>query len=311
MCGGAGHVASQHAMRPRSDIAYPSMPCGPHRGEPCPGMPCGPPTEESHVPACCAATQRGTSHRAASPPGLSWSLQQFKAGILCLIPPPPSGEVQHSSLGLGAARTGRCLRGAARGFTWVSREMEATLPAVAEELLKEIQKAFQETAHVPDDLLLALKFVFGSSAVAALDLVDQHSVTRIVSSSGRAVYQVLGSSGKLYTCYASCHFCTCPAFAFSVLRKNDSLVCKHILAMYLSQATGACQELSVSDQQLASILLAEEEEEGRRTLDHVLTPSLLQRLPGSSERNTIVAKTRFNQSPLASAWKRMENVLTA
>ncbi|XP_037736197.2 zinc finger SWIM domain-containing protein 7 isoform X3 [Chelonia mydas] len=283
MCGGAGHVASQHAMRPRSDIAYPSMPCGPHRGEPCPGMPCGPPTEESHVPACCAATQRGTSHRAASPPGLSWSLQQFKAGILCLIPPPPSGEVQHSSLGLGAARTGRCLRGAARGFTWVSREMEATLPAVAEELLKEIQKAFQETAHVPDDLLLALKFVFGSSAVAALDLVDQHSVTRIVSSSGRAVYQVLGSSGKLYTCYASCHFCTCPAFAFSVLRKNDSLVCKHILAMYLSQATGACQELSVSDQQLASILLAEEEEEGRRTLDHVLTPSLLQRLPGSSE----------------------------
>ncbi|XP_043387139.1 zinc finger SWIM domain-containing protein 7 isoform X6 [Chelonia mydas] len=235
-----------------------------------------------------------------------------EAGILCLIPPPPSGEVQHSSLGLGAARTGRCLRGAARGFTWVSREMEATLPAVAEELLKEIQKAFQETAHVPDDLLLALKFVFGSSAVAALDLVDQHSVTRIVSSSGRAVYQVLGSSGKLYTCYASCHFCTCPAFAFSVLRKNDSLVCKHILAMYLSQATGACQELSVSDQQLASILLAEEEEEGRRTLDHVLTPSLLQRLPGSSEqRNTIVAKTRFNQSPLASAWKRMENVLTA
>ncbi|XP_074930162.1 zinc finger SWIM domain-containing protein 7 isoform X2 [Chelonoidis abingdonii] len=111
-----------------------------------------------------------------------------------------------------------------------------------------------------------LKFVFGSSAVAALDLVDQHSVTRIVSPSGRAVYQVLGSSGKLYTCYASCHFCTCPAFAFSVLRKNDSLMCKHILAMYLSQATGACQELSVSDQQLASILLAEEEEEGLGTM---------------------------------------------
>ncbi|CAM5164493.1 unnamed protein product [Eretmochelys imbricata] len=279
------YVPSQHAVRPRSDIAYPSMPCGPPQ-------------------------KRAMSQHAVRP--------HREAGILCLIPPPPSGEVQHSSLGLGAARTGSCpsfsLPSAVliTGFTWVSREMEATLPVVAEQLLKEIQKAFQETAHVPDDLLLALKFVFGSSAVAALDLVDQHSVTRIVSSSGRAVYQVLGSSGKLYTCYASCHFCTCPAFAFSVLRKSDSLVCKHILAMYLSQATGTCQELSVSDQQLASILLAEEEEEGRRTLDHVLTPSLLQRLPGSSEqRNTIVAKTRFNQSPLASAWKRMENVLTA
>ncbi|XP_043355453.1 zinc finger SWIM domain-containing protein 7 isoform X2 [Dermochelys coriacea] len=286
-------------MRRRSDISDPRMPCGGHRREPCPSMPCGHP--ERYVPSQHAVRppqKRAMSQHAVRP--------HREAGILCLIPPPPSGKVQHSSLGLGAARTGRCFRGAARGFSWVSREMEATLPAVAEELLKEIKKAFQETSHVPDDLLLALKFVFGSSAVAALDLVDQHSVTRIVSSSGRAVYQVLGSSGKLYTCYASCHFCTCPAFAFSVLRKNDSLVCKHILAMYLSQATGACQELSVSDQQLTSILLAEEEEEGRRTLDQVLTPSLLQRLPGSSERNRIVAKTRFNQSPHARAWKRME-----
>ncbi|XP_006138762.1 zinc finger SWIM domain-containing protein 7 isoform X2 [Pelodiscus sinensis] len=137
--------------------------------------------------------------------------------------------------------------------------MEATLPAVAEELLREIKKAFQETSHVPDELLLALKFIFGSSAVAALDLVDQHSVSRVVSPSGRAVYQVLGSSGKVYTCYAACHFCTCPAFAFSVLRKNDSLLCKHLLAVYLSQAAGVCQELSVSDQHLASILLEEEE----------------------------------------------------
>ncbi|XP_006138766.1 zinc finger SWIM domain-containing protein 7 isoform X3 [Pelodiscus sinensis] len=104
-----------------------------------------------------------------------------------------------------------------------------------------------------------LKFIFGSSAVAALDLVDQHSVSRVVSPSGRAVYQVLGSSGKVYTCYAACHFCTCPAFAFSVLRKNDSLLCKHLLAVYLSQAAGVCQELSVSDQHLASILLEEEE----------------------------------------------------
>ncbi|NXS24810.1 ZSWM7 protein, partial [Mystacornis crossleyi] len=74
--------------------------------------------------------------------------------------------------------------------------------------------------------------------------------------------QVLGSSGKLYTCYSSCHFCTCPAFEFSVLQKSESLLCKHILAVYLSQAMGACQELSVSEEQLTNILLAEEEDEG-------------------------------------------------
>ncbi|KAI1231791.1 hypothetical protein IHE44_0007428 [Lamprotornis superbus] len=107
-----------------------------------------------------------------------------------------------------------------------------------------------------------LKFIFGPAAVPALDLVDQHSVTRVRSPSGRTLYQVLGSSGKLYTCYSSCHFCTCPAFGFSVLQKSESLLCKHILAVYLSQAMGACQELAVSEEQLTNILLAEEEDEG-------------------------------------------------
>ncbi|XP_032934475.1 zinc finger SWIM domain-containing protein 7 isoform X1 [Catharus ustulatus] len=138
----------------------------------------------------------------------------------------------------------------------------STLPAVAEELLREIKKSFQETSQVPDDLLLGLKFIFGPSAVPALDLVDQRSVTRVRSPSGRTLYQVLGSSGKLYTCYSSCHFCTCPAFGFSVLQKSESLLCKHILAVYLSQAMGACQELAVSEEQLTNILLAEEEDEG-------------------------------------------------
>uniref|UniRef100_A0A8C5IPC3 Zinc finger SWIM-type containing 7 n=1 Tax=Junco hyemalis TaxID=40217 RepID=A0A8C5IPC3_JUNHY len=132
----------------------------------------------------------------------------------------------------------------------------STLPAVAEELLREIRKAFQETSQG------MLKFIFGPCAVPALDLVDQRSVTRLRSPSGRILYQVLGSSGKLYTCYSSCHYCTCPAFGFSVLQKSESLLCKHILAVYLSQALGACQELPVSEEQLTNILLAEEEDEG-------------------------------------------------
>ncbi|XP_062816806.1 zinc finger SWIM domain-containing protein 7 isoform X1 [Anolis carolinensis] len=71
--------------------------------------------------------------------------------------------------------------------------------------------------------------------------------------------QVSGSSGKLYTCYASCHFCSCPAFTFSVLRKGERLVCKHILAIYLSRALGACTELTVQEQQLSKLLLPQEE----------------------------------------------------
>ncbi|XP_008569036.1 PREDICTED: zinc finger SWIM domain-containing protein 7 [Galeopterus variegatus] len=114
---------------------------------------------------------------------------------------------------------------------------------------------------VPDEHLLSLKFVFGSSAIQALDLVDRQSVTLVSSPSGRHVYQVLGSSGKTYTCLASCHYCSCPAFAFSVLRKSDSLLCKHLLAVYLSQVMRTCQQLSVSDKQLTDIILTEKKQE--------------------------------------------------
>ncbi|KAJ8412419.1 hypothetical protein AAFF_G00127550 [Aldrovandia affinis] len=138
--------------------------------------------------------------------------------------------------------------------------MTSYLPAVAEELLRDIRKVYQETTQIPDDLLLALKFVFGPSALQALDLVDQRSVTCLSSPSGRKVFQfllyaqVIGGSGHLYTCYASCHYCPCPAFAFSVLRRNDSLLCKHILAAYLCQAMGLSQHETVTDQQMSDIL---------------------------------------------------------
>lgn len=38
------------------------------------------------------------------------------------------------------------------------------------------------------------------------------------------IFQVTGGSGRLYTCFLSCHYCPCPAFAYSVLRRNDGLV---------------------------------------------------------------------------------------
>lgn len=133
--------------------------------------------------------------------------------------------------------------------------MHSRLPAVAEQLFKDIERTYVEKSLIPDDLLIALRFVFGACALQALDLVDQRSVTCVSSPSGRRAFQVRGGSGRLYTCFTSCHYCPCPAFAYAVLRRNESLLCKHILAAYLSQAMGVTQQESVSDQKL-SLLLA-------------------------------------------------------
>ncbi|KAM3869405.1 zinc finger SWIM domain-containing protein 7-like [Diretmus argenteus] len=132
--------------------------------------------------------------------------------------------------------------------------MAPFLTTVAEQLLKDIQKTYQVKSQIPDDLLIALSFVFGPCALQALDLVDQRAVTCMSSPSGRNAFQVMGGSGRFYTCFISCHYCPCPAFAYTVLRRNEGLLCKHILAAYLSQAMGVTQQESVSDQQLSMLL---------------------------------------------------------
>ncbi|MEQ2305887.1 Zinc finger SWIM domain-containing protein 7 [Ameca splendens] len=71
-------------------------------------------------------------------------------------------------------------------------KMRSLLPAVAEQLFRDIRKIYEETTQIPDDLLIALKFVFGSCALQALDLVDQRSVTCLSSPSGRKVFQLNG-----------------------------------------------------------------------------------------------------------------------
>uniref|UniRef100_A0A3B5R9Y4 Zinc finger, SWIM-type containing 7 n=1 Tax=Xiphophorus maculatus TaxID=8083 RepID=A0A3B5R9Y4_XIPMA len=103
-------------------------------------------------------------------------------------------------------------------------KMRTFLPAVAEQLFGDIQKNYEETTQIPDDLLIALKFVFGTCALQALDLVDQRSVTCLSSPSGRKAFQVTGGSGRLYTCFLSCHYCPCPAFTYTVLRRNQGLL---------------------------------------------------------------------------------------
>ncbi|XP_038670724.1 zinc finger SWIM domain-containing protein 7 [Scyliorhinus canicula] len=144
-------------------------------------------------------------------------------------------------------------------------EMSSELPTlsmVAEELLKKVKLIYQQLSQLTDELLLALKFVFGPAALQALELVDRRAVTLVNSPSGRSLYQVEGSSGQVYHCLSSCLYCSCPAFMYSVLRRNDNILCKHILAVYLCQAMGVFHQLTVTDKQLTSLLLAKDKEPG-------------------------------------------------
>ncbi|ESP05093.1 hypothetical protein LOTGIDRAFT_103136, partial [Lottia gigantea] len=100
-----------------------------------------------------------------------------------------------------------------------------------------------------------LQFVYQAPLLPALELIDNESVTLLTSPSGREVYQVVGSAGtKYYTCFISSHYCSCPAFRFSVLKKEDYLLCKHLLAIKLSEAMEKVKRNPITDNEMVTII---------------------------------------------------------
>ena len=81
---------------------------------------------------------------------------------------------------------------------------------IREELFSEVGRIYKETKTLPDTVLSALHFMFrGGSLVQAMDLVEKHSVSKLVSPSGRCMYQVIGSTGTPYTCFTTSDYCGC------------------------------------------------------------------------------------------------------
>lgn len=125
---------------------------------------------------------------------------------------------------------------------------------ITDQLFEEVAKVYKQQKCLTDELLFALQFVFQAPLLPALDLIDRKSVTLIRCPSGRKVYQVSGSSGTPYTCFATSSFCSCPAYKFSVLKRGDTVMCKHLLAIRLSESMEEFKQYDVSDQEMASII---------------------------------------------------------
>ena len=110
---------------------------------------------------------------------------------------------------------------------------------------------------ISDQLLSNLHFTLQTPLEHALDLVDKESVTRLVNRScpEHFVFQVVGNSGTIYTCFPETIFCTCPFFKFSVLRKEDFVMCKHVIAARLSLCLNACKDVEAASNDLAKLLM--------------------------------------------------------
>lgn len=116
---------------------------------------------------------------------------------------------------------------------------------VAEQLLTEVNSVYSKTGKLSDELLSALNFVFQAPLLPALDIIDNRNVTTISCPSGRKVYQVIGTSGTPYICLPSGSYCSCPAYRYSVLLKDDHLMCKR--ACHKTRRSHGFVQVSTSD----------------------------------------------------------------
>ena len=126
---------------------------------------------------------------------------------------------------------------------------------IREELFSEVGRIYKETKTLPDTVLSALHFMFrGGSLVQAMDLVEKHSVSKLVSPSGRCMYQVVGSTGTPYTCFTTSDYCGCYSYRYSVLKRGEHPMCKHVLAIRLSDTMGLTKCQEITDKELSKII---------------------------------------------------------
>ena len=133
----------------------------------------------------------------------------------------------------------------------------SVLHSTVEQLLLEVKRETQnqDNPSLSDNLLSALNAVFQQPLLYALDLVDKDHVTRYACPPGRELFQVQASTGKrLYTCLLSSNYCSCPSFVYSVVLKEDSLMCKHVLAVQLARAMGRVKTTEISSEEFAELL---------------------------------------------------------
>ncbi|KAG0479286.1 hypothetical protein HPP92_009985 [Vanilla planifolia] len=128
----------------------------------------------------------------------------------------------------------------------------SAIVAVAESVWRQIRLS----RSVSDDHLAILHFLFGKNLERATTIVDQSGIGRVFGKpSGRVVFKVVGESRKEdYICFPE-HFCTCQSFFFDVVNKGEQLYCKHQIAALLAEAVGACNDVSIPDEELAMMLI--------------------------------------------------------
>lgn len=135
------------------------------------------------------------------------------------------------------------------------RKLGVLLSSVEKKLMSKVSRVYKKTSTLSDKLLSALQLVYEIQLYPALELVDNQAVIRMECPSKRQIYQVVDSSGVIYTCFQNSNYCSCLTYTCSVLVNDEYIMCHHVLALRLSEAMAVTKTRLVSDKEMVSAIL--------------------------------------------------------
>ena len=104
--------------------------------------------------------------------------------------------------------------------------------------------------------MIQLYAVFGPNLRSALELIDNGSITKVLSEKQKQViYQVKGSIGVTYLILPDSWRCSCTAWLQQTWIKGESFTCKHVLAVKLCEKTGSNFKESETTEELFAKML--------------------------------------------------------
>eukprot|EP00250_Pteridium_aquilinum_P007778 c17432_g1_i2 orf=121-549(+) len=136
--------------------------------------------------------------------------------------------------------------------------------AAGDAILDSIKPLPSSSSHpstsLSEEQLSMLHFLFSKNLERALRILDHKGVYRIIGEPSKRVvfqicYQVAGESksSDRYLCFPK-HFCSCHSFFFDVVGRGEQLCCKHQLAARIADGLDICQQVVLSDEELAVLL---------------------------------------------------------
>lgn len=116
----------------------------------------------------------------------------------------------------------------------------------SDELIDLIFQRLEAEGTLTKETTLRLYSIFDKTLLESLQLTEGKQVTKVQSDSGRTLYRVSNeciseledpaAQQIINTCMINPRYCNCDRFLQDVILKNDMIMCRHVLAVKLSES---------------------------------------------------------------------------